>query len=255
MKTPPISALFKGAGQWAKRNSPHLLVAAGIIGMAGTVIAAVKASAKAKELLDEAQEEKEEPLTPAETVKTVWKCYAVPAVAFCVSAACIIGANAQNVKRNAALMTACSISQTALSTYQEKVIETIGEEGEKQIRKKASKEVSEKQNVSPEEVYILGGNKVCCVDCLGNEFEADPEDIKHAVNIINERLNEQDYASLNELYYEISDVEDTKIGNYLGWNRSNGLLKVIFGSDISHKNRPRLVVTYSPLPRYDYDKC
>ena len=255
MKTPNLSAFFKNAGRWAKEKSPQILVAVGIIGMAGTVVATVKATTTAKELIDAAEEEKEEPLTPAETVKTVWKCYAIPFVAFLISAGCIIGANAQNTKRNAALMTACSLSQTALKTYQEKVVETIGEEEEKKIRKKTREEIETKTPDQAGAVYILGGEKVECMDSLGNRFRADPIDIQKAVNEVNKIMVDavNPCACVGD-FYEAVGADHTPIDTELGWNRNrDGNLDVRFTSIVDKYNRPLLVVCYSKAPYRDYD--
>ena len=42
-------------------------------------------------------------ITKIDKVKLTWKCYAPAAVGYCASAACIIGAQSVNAKRNAVL--------------------------------------------------------------------------------------------------------------------------------------------------------
>lgn len=254
MKKVPLKALLGNAGNWAKNNSPHIMVAVGLAGMIGAIVTAVKVTPKAKKLIDEATEEKGEKLTPVETVKAAWKCYIIPAGCFASGAACIIGSDIKNAKVNAGLMTSATVAETALRTYQEKVVETLGEQKEKEVRKKARDDISEKQNVPKDQIYILGGEKVNCIDCLGNEFSADPDDIRKAINELNNELNRSDSASLNELYDNIPDADDTIVGNYIGWNRKDGLVDVIFSSSLK-KNKPLLVVKYDPLPVYNYDKC
>ena len=164
MNKVPVSAFFKSAGTKIRTRSPQILTALGIIGMAGTIVTAVKATPKAKRLIEEATEAKGEKLTPVEVVKTTWKCYAIPAASFIVSSACMIGATVENTKRNTALAAAVALSETALQTYKSKVIETIGENAEKEIREKAREEISEKQKESPATqnagVYYFGGGNV-----------------------------------------------------------------------------------------------
>ena len=113
------------------KHSPEILVGVGIAGMLTTVVLAVKATPKALTLIEEKKEEQEvDELTPVETIKATWKCY-IPAAVTCVaSTACIIGASAVNAKRNAALATAYTLSETALKEYKAKVVETIGEKKE-----------------------------------------------------------------------------------------------------------------------------
>ena len=57
------------------KHSPEILTGIGIAGMIATTVLAVKATPKALEYIDTATYEKEEPLTPVETVKACWKCY------------------------------------------------------------------------------------------------------------------------------------------------------------------------------------
>ena len=47
---------------------------------------------------------------------------------------CVIGAVHVDERRNAALAAACTLSESALKTYQDKVLETIGPEKEQEIR-------------------------------------------------------------------------------------------------------------------------
>lgn len=248
----PMKVLLKGAGLWAKENSQHILVGLGLAGMVTAIITAVRATPKAKEMIEEAEEEKGDKLTPVETVKAAWKCYILPAACFTTSAACIIGADIRNAKVNAGLASSAAIAETALRTYQEKVVETIGEQEEKQVREKAKKEIAEKPGLPKDSVYILGGEKVLCADICGNEWHATVEEIRAAVNRVNDQLNNDDYVSLNEFYQE-ANADDTILGEYIGWSRDKGLLSVHFTSGLKN-GRPRLIVNYSRFDWFDYKK-
>ena len=126
MKNGKFSKFINKTKSWTGRHSPEILIGLGITGMVSTTVLAVKATPKALDLIEEAKEkENKDELTAMETVKATWKCY-IPAATTCVfSAACLIGANSVNSKRNAALATAYKLTENAFTEYKEKVVETI----------------------------------------------------------------------------------------------------------------------------------
>ena len=135
-----ISALMKNAQVWMTKHSPEILTGLGIAGMITTTVLAVKATPKALRLIDDRKDELgmyyDEKLPVIETVKAAWKPYIPVVVTGGVSIACLVGASSVNLRRNTALAAAYHLSETALSEYKEKVIETIGEHKEKNIRDK-----------------------------------------------------------------------------------------------------------------------
>ena len=109
-------------------KSPEILVGFGLAGMLTSTVLAVKATPKALDILDQ----EDEYLTKIEVVKKTWKCYVPAAVGYCTSAACIIAATTTQNKRHAMLAGAYKLSESALLEYRSKVVETLGEEKEKE---------------------------------------------------------------------------------------------------------------------------
>ena len=70
--------------------------------------------------------QKHDELSKLDAVKITWKEYVPAGIAGVLSVGCIIGSNAVNTKRNAALAAVCALSEKAFREYQSKVIETIG---------------------------------------------------------------------------------------------------------------------------------
>lgn len=111
-----------------KKHSPEILTGIGIAGMITTTIMAVKATPKALILIEEKKDELEaDKLSLVETLKTAWSCYIPSALVCTVSLCCLIGASSTNFRRNTALATAYTLSESSLKEYQEKVTHTIGE--------------------------------------------------------------------------------------------------------------------------------
>ena len=252
---PNLANLVKNAQTFAVKHSPEILTGIGVAGMITSTVLAVKATPKVLMLLEDAQYEKGEPLTATEKVKAAWKPY-IPAVVTCaVSSACIIGANSVNLRRNAALATAYQLSSNALSEYKEKVIETIGEKKEQVINEKVAKERVDKNPVDSKEVIITGRGKTLCCDVTFKQyFESDLEDIKKAVNNLNQRLLSEEYVSLNDFYDELG-IDRIDIGEDLGWNIGrDGLVEVTYGTAMASDGRPCITLQYHVAPRYNYYK-
>lgn len=242
------------AEYFLRKHSPTILTIAGVGGVIVTSILSVKATPKALYLIEEAKKDKGEELTIGETVKVAWKPYIPAVVTGLMSVSCIIGASAVNTKRNAALATAYTISENALLTYRDKVIETIGEKKEKEIRNKVSQEKVDREPVSKSQVIITPkGNTLCMDDITGRYFKSDIEAIKKAVNELNRQMMQQNYISLNELYSAIG-LDPISTGNRIGWNIDKGFIEVDFNTCLADNDEPCIVVEFSESPYYDFDK-
>ena len=236
------------------RHSPEILMGIGIAGMITTTVLAVKATPKALMLLEDARYEKGEDLTAVEKVKACWKCYVPATVTGVSSVACLVGASSIHAKRNAVLATAYKLSETALTEYQEKVIETIGERKEKAVREKIDKDHIDQNPVSKNQVIVTDRGATLCYDYhSGRYFNSDIELIKKAVNNLNSQMLREDYVSLNDFYDELN-LSHTKLGDELGWRVDGGLIEVDFSSQIADDGRPCIVLNYAIAPRRDYYK-
>ena len=261
MNKADVTKFLKNVGRTISKHSPEILTGIGIAGMVTTTVLAVKATPKAITLLEEKKREKscdilneEAKLTPVEVVRTAWKPYIPAAVTGTLSIVCLVGASSTSLKRNAALATAYKISETALSEYKAKVVETIGEKKETAIRDKIAKDRVDRNPVSKTEVIITDKGNTLCYDALsGRYFKSDIDRIKKAENAINKRLLNEMYISLNEFYDELG-LGSTSIGDELGWNLDDGLIDLDFSSQIADDGTPCIVVDYRVAPKYNYYK-
>lgn len=253
MNTKGISNFIKTVGNKLSEHSPEILTGIGITGLLSTTVLAVKATPKALRLIDEKKEENNtDELTNMEVVKTCWKCYIPAAVTASVSVACLIGANSVNNKRNAVLATAYKLSESAFSEYKEKVIETIGEKKEEEVRDKIAKDRIEKNPVNNNEVIITGKGDVLCYDVVsGRYFKSDVDKIRKAENTLNKKLMNDMYCSLNE-FYDLIGLPFTQMGFDLGWNVNDSLVEIEFSTQLSEDDTPCVVIQYSVLPKCDY---
>ena len=271
MQKPNLTKVFNSIKIATVKHSPEILMGIGITGMVTTTVMAVRATPKAleliesekrrlnRELLEEAKKSGCEEcnqitrLEPVDLIKVTWKCYIPAGITCMVSIACLIGARSVNARRNAALATAYTLSESTLRDYQKKVIETIGEKKEQTVRDAVAKEHIERDPVENKEVILSGrGNTLCYDSISGRYFRSDMDAIKKAENELDARLRNEMYISLNEFYYEIGLEPLRVIGDELGWNIDKGYLDLDFSSQIATDGTPCLVIEYNPAPRYDY---
>ena len=250
-----LSKIGYGLRRVLIKNQPKIMTGVGVgMGLYGTYRAII-ATPKAIELVKNAEKEKGEPLTKTELIKTAWKPYIPTIVSETGSLICIIGAQSINDRRNAALLTAYSITEKAQSEYKDKVIETVGPKKEKAIMDKVAEEKVKNNPPQSSEVIITGnGNYLCLNSLTGGYFRSDIEKIRHAVNNINYKMLNENYISENEVFYELK-YPLTSNGDELGWNIfEDGKIEVHFSSQLTSDGEPCLVLLFDKPPRYDYQK-
>lgn len=260
MNTQALSKFARSVQATLTRRSPEILIGIGITGMITTTILAVKATPKALRLIEEKKHELDvEKLTPVETVKTTWKCYVPAAVTGVASAACIIGSNSVNARRNAALATAYKLSETAFTEYREKVVDTIGEKKERTVRDKVSEEQIKQTPVNKTEVIVTGKGKTLFFEPLSHRyFYSDMEKIKRAENKLNKQIICDAFdmgVTVNDFYAELG-IPGTATGDNLGWKI--GYLIDIYPSaqmaeeETEHEGEPCIVLNHTNPPRYEF---
>lgn len=239
------------------KHSPEILTGLGIAGMVTTTVLAVKATPKALKEIEDYEDTilcDHEKIKPMDAVKITWKHYIPAAITGTVSIACLVGASSVNVRRNAALATAYKLSETALTEYKSKVVETIGEKKEKTIKDAIAKDYVEKKPVKQNEIVITGkGDTLCCDKLFGRYFKSDMDKLKKIENELNRRMRNENYISLNEFYYEVG-LDGVDAGDLLGWNIDRGYIDLDFSSQLATDGTPCLVVSFGNQPRYDYDR-
>lgn len=246
---------FPGIINLMIQHNPEILTGVGIAGMVSAIVLAVKATPKALRIIEHEKDIQQiDDLTKGYIFQKTWKCYLPSAIATVMSTVCLISANSVTLKRNAALTAACAISESALKTYQEKVVETIGEKKEQTVRDAIAQDAIAKHPVEPKEVFITGmGDTLCYESYTGSYFKSDIEKIKKATNDLNRQMLDEMCISLNDFYYEIGR-DNTKNGDDVGWNIEDGFIDPVFSSQLTADGTPCLVLDYRVLPKHDFAK-
>lgn len=234
-------------------NSPNILTAMAVAGLASTTIMAVRATPQAVIDIQHAESEFPEKLTGKEKVQLCWKYYIPASLVGASTVACIVGANSVSNRRNAAIMSVYSLTDTAFKEYKNKVVEQLGENKEQKVRDAVAEDHVKANPVSQNEVYVTGNGDVLCYDDItGRYFNSTMETIRKAQNDINAQCINDMYASLNDFYRAIG-VPLSGLGEELGWSVDN-MLDVKFSSMIADNDKPCLSINYDRQPIRGYNK-
>ena len=259
------------------KNSPAILTGISVAGLISTTVMAVQATPKALSIIDDevyrlyelsettlsfsdwvmegniggySTKERINKLSRKEIVQLTWKCYIPTMIMGGFTVGCIISAHTVNHKRNAALASLYSLTKKSVREYQAKVIETIGENKERQVRDAVAKKNLQDNPVTTKEVIITGKGEMLCYDTLsGRYFKSDVEKIRQALNKLSRDLMSEMFISLNDVYYELGLI-GTKLGDMLGWHIDDGLIEPEFSSHLAEDGTPCLVLNFSIEPRY-----
>lgn len=208
-----------------KRNASTILTCLGGVGVVATTITAVKATPKAIQLIEEAEQEKGEELTKWEKIKTTTMTY-LPSIGLGITTiVCIFGSQILNKKQQAALMSAYALVDQSYKDYRRKLKGLYGEEVDQEVREAIAIEKAEDVGVRGS---YLGTNcdlsleesngepQVFYDEHSGRYFESTIEQVLTAEYHLNRNYILRGYSYLNE-FYEFLGIEETNYGSVLGW--------------------------------------
>ena len=248
-----FKSIVDGVRLFGKRRAPEIAIGLGIGGYLASIILAVKGTSKAVRMLDEATDNEPYELTMPEKLKITWKCYIPTAIAATASTISVIGGTKIGIKRNAALMTACALSETALKEYADKVKEVLGEKKHEAIQDSIAEDHVKNNPVKNNEVFLTNKGETLCYEPLsGRYFKSDIESIKRVVNELNRDMISDNYISLNELYDGLG-LPDVKLGETIGWSIDHGYIEIHFSAAIADNGEPCIVLNHDNPPIYDYE--
>lgn len=254
MNTGVIVKASRQFGRSINKNSPTILTALGVGGLVSTVILAVKATPKAMEILEREKQFRLEEynddrdLEILDTISLTWETYLPTTIMGLATIACMIGSNSIHLRRNAALASLFSITETALKEYQAKVVEKIGDSKEEKIRGEIAQDHLDAKPLDSKNVLVASTGDMLCFDSLsGRYFISDVETIRRIQNDFNKRLMTEMDITLNELYDEMN-LDPIEMGNLMGWTIDKGMVDIFFAAKLSKDGKPCIVIEHKNPP-------
>ena len=251
-----MSRSLHKVGFQLKKHSPEILVATGVVGVVTSAVMACKATTKVNDILEDTKEQVEKihevandpqyadryteedskkdlTIVYAQTGLKLAKLYGPSIILGALSLGCIVTSHGIMRKRNVALTAAYAAVDSSFKKYRGRVIDRFGEELDKELRyniktkeveetvinedgteskvKKTIKVADDPTNNSPYSIFF---------DCGNDGWDPDPELSKFFLirqqNYANEKLREQGYLFLNDVY-EMLGAKITKAGQCVGW--------------------------------------
>jgi hypothetical protein len=259
MATPPW---LKNITNFMQDNSTSILSGIAVAGVVGTVALAIKATPTALEDLAEARDIKQmnipvevqykARLTPAEIFRVTWRTYLPTAISATATIACIIGANAVGLRRNAALAASFTLVDSSFREYRDKVVEMFGQDKEEKVTEQIADDRI-RAATSNNEVIIIGSGEVLCYDMLtGRLFRSDAESIRRAANDVDAQVLDDHYASVND-FYRFVGLDPVLVGEELGWNVDHRP-KLKLSAHKTDCDQPALAVDWERFPISEYNR-
>lgn len=248
-----ITLTFGRSVLQAKKQSPHIFFAAGMVGVVASTVMACRATLKLSGTLDDIQKDlhnvKELKHSARESDvevvgqdrypdrqygrdlvyvygKASWsiaKLYGPSVVVGTASIAALTGSHVQLARRNAALMAAYGALQTAYEEYRSRVREELGEEKELDLYRGIKTEKIEGEE-GIQEIRRIDPNKLSQYAKIFDEYsefwKKDPEMNRLFVqcqqNFANNKLQARGHLFLNEVY-DMLGFDHTRAGAVVGW--------------------------------------
>ena len=211
------------SGHYLSKNSPTILMGLSLAGVLSTAYLTHKAAQKAQMKLVMTGPE---PQTNKEKVKQVWRYYIPPVLSCGATVAFIIASNSVHNKRQAALITAVSLGETAFQEYREQITETLGKGKEQKARDElVQKNVKKAEDEGKFDHLVLKPDtqdQYVWDVYSSRALVSSVEKLNKAANDVARDCINHDYATLNQFYSAIG-IEGIQPGDDVGWSNSTPL--------------------------------
>lgn len=246
-----LAAFLKTAKEGLSERSPEILTGLGIASMFSSVVFSIWATPRAEKAIAQKKKEvKKEKLDIWETIGASWKYYIPAAVSFAGGAACIIGSDNIAKKRTAAIAAAYSITETALSEYKSKMIESLGESKDEKIRERVIDDKIRENPPKSSEVIITNKGETLFYETIsGRYFKSDMERVRRSENELNRNMRTDIQISVNDLYMMLGLPITNQVNDSIGWDIDHGYIEFIFSAHMSEDEQPCIAIDYRTPPR------
>lgn len=259
-----VPMLLKKTGGIIQKNSPTIFAGVAIAGVVGTTIMAVRATLRAKDIINEASyvdpnqeidwsdastQDELKLIKPnlKETIALTWKCYIPVVLGAGLTIGAIIAGHTINERRNAILAGLLTTSQQALEDYQKKAEEVIGHSKAEKIKEGIADDKMMNHPVDKSTITETGFGRSLCYDTWsGRYFWSDYEKVRQIVNDFNFQLNNDFSMALNE-FYEMLHLDTAGCGEEVGFTTQRPL-ELLYKSRLASDGTPCLVIDYKYQP-------
>lgn len=240
--------------EFANKNASTLMTAGVVAGVVGTAYLAHEAGRKSQKMLEELEYTSKEAPTKKEKLQRVWKVYVPPFASAVATITLALGAQSVNLRRQATLIEAYLMANSAKEEFVKKTEEVVGKNKIQKIHEEIVKD-KVAQNPPTEEniIFTSHGDTLCFDVYTGRYFKSDVEFIRKVINDLNNRINLGERIVLNDLYFDL-ELPQIRLGDAFMWSMdTTGLIDLRPESglhDTTGKPYYALDFYNKPVPRY-----
>lgn len=247
----------KHVGHLVQTNSPTILSAVAVVGVAATGYLTFRATWAGHRLVTDENLTRQStgsslpiPLTKQEQALKIWKLY-IPAVAAGVgTVGCIVLSNRIHARRAAAMLAAYGVLSGDFDEYKAKAREILGEKKSKDIQDQIAQDKVTKVP-APLGIPLEDGQTWFCDLNTMRYFKSDRQSVEKARNDFNYMLPKESYMSLNDMYSLIG-IDSTELGKTVGW-KADQRVEVNFSAVLMPDGSAATAFTFNPAPSPDFD--
>ena len=251
----------------AQTHSPVLLAGLAVGTAACAVFAAVKATPKALDDLDEEELEREEKGEPSlnslpkgkklwAIIKRCWKRYIWTAILLIITWICIIASYKIQLRRQAAALAAYAMTKQSFDEYKEKAEEIFKAKDRDKHREAMAQESVNKypqtEANTAKSTTIIGGGDTWFQDSITKRyFQHNIDKVKQAfIELGREQLDTM-YVSVNDFYDKVGLERCPDLDDLVFDVNKSGYIDPEYEAAVMPDGRPCLVISYRVAPRFD----
>lgn len=230
----PLKVLNKALIKTATENSSTIIAGAAVAGVVTTAVMSFRAGYKVCELVEKENSARfvyaeqhgayYEPMTRKEIFKASARYYIIPVLSAGMTIGFIIAANRIDANKKTALASAYALSEQALSKYQNKVTELLGEDADKKVKDAIfNDQIRDNPPTENNQVVVVADGVTFMDSHTGRYFKSSISKVEHAGNVIDRQLNYENEATYNDLAYELG-LPNITSGDEKGWDIQDGML-------------------------------
>lgn len=216
--------LLKSGLRFGKNHLSVILTGTGIALDVCAAIATGDAFVKANRVIEAKTVEYDRRLTNKEKTELTWRFFILPAGLAAGGAACHIGSNVASYKKQVALISVATASETAYSTLKDQLPDIVGKKKAQQVEEKTVQTVAQNNldgaviEHGAERHPKCGPKNVLMQEAIcGRMFYSNTEELVHIQNLLNQMRGEgTTELPYNEFYYE-EGLDESHAGDILVW--------------------------------------
>lgn len=232
----------------AIKHSTGLLVFGTCVGLSVSGYLWFRAGMKTTVKLSEREDEKGEELTKKEKAKVIARESIAPATVSALTLGMVIASGIISIKKQKALSAALALSTEAMSTYRDKVVETLGEKKEAEMRGDIARDELRNDIFDEDDVYNTGTGNTLFKDGISKQkFRASIDHVREQQLQIVKWYGSEDFISVNEWYGYLGIEQMDDIHDYIGWSSDHWLDFELIATK-TQNGTPCLMLDYTKSP-------